>query len=97
FHVTGVQTCALPILLVVGTECAEAFDSVPVEDLRGSVLRLPEEGKQSSALTDYPSLAELARYAGSDDPPQCAQVRAGEKAFYIRSEERRVGKECRSE
>lgn len=70
-------------VLVVGTECAEAFDSVPVEDLRGSVLQLPEEGKQSSALTDYPSLAELARYAGSDDPPQCAQVRAGEKAFYI--------------
>src|SRR5690606_40198881 len=57
FHVTGVQTCALPILLVTPGEFARAFVHVPV----------PRVGEQQS-LGDVEA----------------------------RSEERRVGKECRT-
>lgn len=70
-------------VLVVGTECAEALHSLPKQDLRGTVLRLPDDQVRSDTLAEYPSLAELARYARDSDPPQCAQVRAADKAFYI--------------
>lgn len=66
-------------VLVVGTESIEALDTVPKDDIRGTVLGLPQ-GEQTS---DYPSLAELASHASAADPPQCAQVRASDKAFYI--------------
>ncbi|MGH3431297.1 MAG: long-chain-acyl-CoA synthetase [Thermocrispum sp.] len=67
-------------VLVVGAESAEALATVPRGEVRGTVLDLPDGSGQPSP---YPSLAELAGHAGAADPPQCAQVRASDKAFYI--------------
>src|SRR5205085_9953114 len=75
--VTGVQTCALPILVVVAPRdlrgAGEARDLGG--DCRGRVARLL-----------FPTLLRRER-AVSDD-----EVSRGP---YVRSEERRVGKECR--
>lgn len=67
-------------VLVVGSESAEALSTVPATDLRGVVLGLPNgDGRP----LPYPNLAELAGKASAQDPPQCAQVLAKQKAFYI--------------
>src|SRR5690606_40909483 len=91
FHVTGVQTCALPISRYAikwgkayyGTPdygwCIElvAYDiSVNLVFLNGSQLSQPPELGDESRYVKIKSLEEL----------QSAQ---------LRSEERRVGKECR--
>src|SRR5690606_41287585 len=73
FHVTGVQTCALPIFAVTTAE---------VTDRKGALQALehcrPSLGKVQSLLCD----------SGYTGEPFAEGVR--------RSEERRVGKECRS-
>jgi fatty-acyl-CoA synthase len=67
-------------VLVVGAECAEALASVPAAEVRGTVLGLPDA---SGPLPGFASLDELATHASTEDPPQCAQIRASQKAFYI--------------
>src|SRR5690606_41161947 len=68
FHVTGVQTCALPISRLEDG-AFHRFES----------LFEPREGKQGVVVT-FLGLLTLAK----------------EQLIEIRSEERRVGKECRS-
>src|SRR5262249_59598570 len=75
WSVTGVQTCALPILGVPG----EAACPVPP-------LALPAERADAAAIMDTPAV-RLFLDRGS-------AARAG--AGLARSEERRVGKECRA-
>src|SRR5256885_10214290 len=77
YKVTGVQTCALPIL----------------------------KSETGGAMTNTRRLARatlalllLARVAIADPPPNLAQAKGGPppESAIGRSEERRVGKECRS-
>src|SRR2546429_4622846 len=75
--VTGVQTCALPILL------PEVHAGVEVLDLIG--VSVERERGAASELAD-PPLGRLAP----------ARVVDGGVDVRVRSEERRVGKECRS-
>src|SRR5690606_39286685 len=73
FHVTGVQTCALPISQQMGVELVEAADLVVRDDF--------VHMRTTSGLA---RVDVIYRRVGDDylDPK--------------RSEERRVGKECRS-
>src|SRR5690606_40470922 len=72
FHVTGVQTCALPILQATG--CAAAVLAQAKTSARG----LPARAHCSSHPRRSPPLSLRGASSAS------------------RSEERRVGKECRS-
>ncbi|MBA8924839.1 fatty-acyl-CoA synthase [Kutzneria viridogrisea] len=67
-------------VLVVGAECAEALDSLSDVDIVGEVLGL--SGLDGS-LPGHPDLDAEAADAPVTDPPQCAEVRASTKAFYI--------------
>src|SRR5690606_40788753 len=84
FHVTGVQTCALPILLVddgstdgtasVARTVAREFGNLEVQTI-------PHGGKAAAVLWGLEhARGDLILFADAD----------------LRSEERRVGKECRS-
>src|SRR5690606_39399833 len=76
FHVTGVQTCALPISATL-REVVERLDA-------------PE---LASAWTDDTTLGWVYQYWNDPDREALdAKIAGGGK----RSEERRVGKECRS-
>src|SRR3712207_7340546 len=79
--VTGVQTCALPIL-VPGAGSGIG---------RATALRLAQEGARIGALSDtaveVQATADAIKAAGGEAIALVADVR---------SEERRVGKECRS-
>src|SRR3712207_7629419 len=76
--VTGVQTCALPILLAVETDEAWARALDPLRERYPHVVRQPQE--------NYYGLVLLSRL-----PLISPRV-----DYLVRSEERRVGKECRS-
>src|SRR5690606_40978075 len=80
FHVTGVQTCALPI--------CEAVAFVP--DVYAVVATFPAHERYG--------LSEQIRRAAISVPANIAegQARFYARDFLHRSEERRVGKECRS-
>lgn len=67
-------------VLVVGAECREALESLPGTEIRGSVVGLANSG---GLLDGYPDLTAAASTASSSNPAQCAQIRAGSKAFYI--------------
>src|SRR5690606_39513043 len=88
FHVTGVQTCALPIFEVVlarfGLELAQKT-RVPLADLD----RVPPHDDLEAEL----GLALLGRLRGRAGQVQLEYRHARE---HRRSEERRVGKECRA-
>src|SRR5690606_40090747 len=81
FHVTGVQTCALPI----STD---------------ATLRLSLTATHSSSLSvsqSIPSSGPARRSLPSPTPPaiQTDNVELRERPVLPRSEERRVGKECK--
>src|SRR5690606_40897975 len=80
FHVTGVQTCALPILLPdcsITCRCCCCASLRPLSRSRSSVPMMPFSGVRISWLiTARNSLRALSAS--------------------LRSEERRVGKECRA-
>src|SRR5690606_40754829 len=88
FHVTGVQTCALPILLFLG--------------VAGSVTSVVWAATPpSTAITPGPEKSEVevqTLYLNKDSvrPNRyTGPVKEGEELSVDRSEERRVGKECR--
>src|SRR5690606_40104733 len=84
FHVTGVQTCALPILFDITDR-----GYLPIED--------------AVAIVRHAELVISSRYhavilALSVGTPFVSVLKdvLGDKQYYYRSEERRVGKECRN-
>src|SRR5690606_40703970 len=77
FHVTGVQTCALPICL---SEHALA-NAIDIGSFKTS------DGKEANLLNGWGLTAR-------DVQALVAKAKAAEEE--LRSEERRVGKECRS-
>src|SRR5690606_41132771 len=78
FHVTGVQTCALPI-----------FDFRDTESLSSIAVQMRDLGF-AGVLCIHPVQVQVvnAAYAPSDSERDWARR-------VVRSEERRVGKECR--
>src|SRR5690606_40566933 len=88
FHVTGVQTCALPISLAfLSLGCvASAQRAAQVVTPPDFPVELVERGVQGYALT-----------AGADNVIERFDITVlGVQHDAVRSEERRVGKECRS-
>src|SRR5690606_40161800 len=88
FHVTGVQTCALPISSPYGGTRPPAGDGLAVA---------------AAAPRAHPPCAPI--FTGRILAPACEPIPASARnrdtpmmlAGYARSEERRVGKECKSE
>jgi fatty-acyl-CoA synthase len=67
-------------VLIVGSECREALESLPSEEIRGKVLCLPDG---DDALPGYVDLDEAAISADDHDPVQTPLIHARDKAFYI--------------
>src|SRR5690606_41027529 len=89
FHVTGVQTCALPIFDLGGGD-----DLLALEVDAGLAGRL--DGSLLGAETLHKNGAGVFTLAGDAEVGfTSAHVNAGTLVL-VRSEERRVGKECRS-
>src|SRR5207302_6108718 len=88
FHVTGVQTCALPI-------CSELYQLRPT-GIAFSVMPVNCGNGRSNCWSDV--LAVFRPVPGSSPANGfgCVPVRLVPYCFNCRSEERRVGKECRS-
>src|SRR5690606_40675104 len=91
FHVTGVQTCALPILAVVSTKIASAVHLVLDEvGLKADVVAGGLfAGDKGLALTEH----GVSVYVG-DHVGDVAGARAAGATSVARAEERRVGKGC---
>src|SRR5690606_40112336 len=87
FHVTGVQTCALPICHAAGT--GEKIDDRSVK--AAMLVRLSAISKGYSGI--HPSTILLLKDMINKDIIPVIPRHGGVGA---RSEERRVGKECRS-
>src|SRR5690606_40890981 len=95
FHVTGVQTCALPICLVNQREV-------------GAAILTPEGDYKTAQITVGPNDAKSLRepktysYIRQGLPSAISKhirksIASGIAGVIDRSEERRVGKECRSQ
>src|SRR5690606_39619246 len=95
FHVTGVQTCALPIFDDSARMLLEKY-------------RWPGNVRQLKNITEQISVIEKNRLLSADDlrkylpshagehlPAVFASESRGDQSFSSRSEERRVGKESR--
>src|SRR5205807_4255550 len=79
YKVTGVQTCALPIL------------NFGARDLRGDDLASPGGKPGTESVRILHNLSE----AGNSLTAGCGQGHSQPGVKQVRSEERRVGKECR--
>src|SRR5690606_39562574 len=82
FHVTGVQTCALPILVLA-------------EDVRPR-LHLLLDQSHAAPLPLRPADAAGLEAAHSRSPSVAGPLDRRHRIPPVRSEERRVGKECRT-
>ncbi|MBB3039402.1 long-chain-acyl-CoA synthetase [Hoyosella altamirensis] len=67
-------------VLVVGAESAEAFESLPRDEVEGAVIGLRNGDTTLDGANDLDDLAEGASDA---NPAECAEVTANTKAFYI--------------
>lgn len=67
-------------VLIFGSECHEALESLPAKEIRGTVLCLPEG---DTAPHGYIDMDESAVSADDHDPVQTALVHAKDKAFYV--------------
>src|SRR5690606_40833881 len=86
FHVTGVQTCALPICLSRLHDLARKH-RVPLEGLAA---------QRDALAAELEDLAGSAERLAALDGEIAAGAAAWRTAAAARSEERRVGKECES-
>src|SRR5690606_40172663 len=95
FHVTGVQTCALPILLtqiehggVIDDCILEQFGEPEIQWMdEEDLLRLDLGHPEDSDVSDFECIVDETDMVVLD-------LEIGDN-FKFRSEERRVGKECR--
>src|SRR5690606_40380456 len=85
FHVTGVQTCALPIL----------DDMLAYVDEYGNITTTPPDPKKLKPVSAEEIMISTPKLEDIED---AGGMRTGRVAYYneSRSEERRVGKERRS-
>src|SRR5207253_4697707 len=83
-HVTGVQTCALPIYVSLGGGLG---------DLKGRVFRIGHMGDLNEPML-LGALAAVEMSLGLCKVPHRKGGVDAAMAFLARSEERRVGKEC---
>src|SRR5690606_40413590 len=95
FHVTGVQTCALPICCAGYTrkqlDALTDFVKRPQVGASGLVyLRYNEDGTFKSSVDKFYSAEQQAEWAKAFD------AQPGDLLLVMRSEERRVGEEGRS-
>jgi fatty-acyl-CoA synthase len=67
-------------VLIVGSECLDALKSVPDNEIRGTVLCLPEGDE---APEGYLDLDKAAISADDHDPVQTPLIHAKDKAFYV--------------
>src|SRR5690606_41171534 len=92
FHVTGVQTCALPIYMVIPASGAKA-GTVTAYQFYNAVMH-------SHARTTYTNIWAALQQPGGPAAHAMRsvmpQVQHLYELFQLRSEERRVGKERRS-
>src|SRR5690606_40224588 len=89
FHVTGVQTCALPIS---GLET--------IQEMRDKVVELSSERPEFKILLKRLGIPMSGPVTTTGMNEQTVKLQTQfkqqfDKANYTRSEERRVGKECR--
>src|SRR5207253_8712752 len=90
-HVTGVQTCALPISIFAPAK--EATAKPPAVSRAAP----PSGGPKAEAgPAEKPTKPSLATSQPSPTPPISPAAIVPETSVGLRSEERRVGKECRS-
>src|SRR5205807_5442613 len=91
YKVTGVQTCALPISLLLG-EVIQQAELPP-----GVVNILTGAGATGASLVGHPDVDKVAFTGSTEVGKQIRRAVAGSsKHLTLRSEERRVGKERRS-
>src|SRR5207249_8633101 len=89
-NVTGVQTCALPISSARGSRL-NVWNTNPI-----SLLRIRASSSSLKSLTFWP-LSQYSPLVGvSRQPIRFMSVDFPDPDGPIRSEERRVGKECRA-
>src|SRR5690606_39939484 len=95
FHVTGVQTCALPIYIKRGD-----IGSTARLYARGHLATPGAAGAPDARISDarIPDAVTLAGYLGENAvrPFIEAAQATGRGLYVLRSEERRVGKECQA-
>src|SRR5690606_40334379 len=85
FHVTGVQTCALPICAYLWTNSVDGGRLERLSTDHSYVQMLLESGAiTNDELENHPEKNIITQCIGSQESDD------------LRSEERRVGKECRS-
>src|SRR5690606_41040567 len=85
FHVTGVQTCALPILNI-DYWIEEILDDDQQEEIEEYFMEAENDAIKSA----------LKEFDGDYDTEELRLMRIKFISDVARSEERRVGKECRS-
>src|SRR5690606_40358460 len=85
FHVTGVQTCALPILRILGARIAKASD--PATASHGHDVRILRGSTLCAALTSR------GTWSTTTAKPAAERGNGRPRRRCRRSEERRVGKE----
>src|SRR5690606_40794981 len=90
FHVTGVQTCALPIFIAVGL----GVFSLMLLSNGWSSLTTWAQLRFAWSLNHYLSSQLLARYLRRPYAYFLSRNTADLSKNILRSEERRVGKEC---
>src|SRR5690606_40369505 len=93
FHVTGVQTCALPISTVIGLDVSRSLSSVLQARRLRPLMRIASEPQtpwaQDRRKDSEPSISHLILWRASS-------TRSVPYIVTLRSEERRVGKEGRA-
>src|SRR5690606_40278010 len=89
FHVTGVQTCALPIWPTIVYVFDELVRTLPDGVYYTSVKRAGDLYTINGVAESNNRISRLMRNLGDS-------VWFGEPTLISRSEERRVGKECRA-
>src|ERR1035437_8794879 len=84
----------------VGTSVAESLVSeandITVVDIDGARLRLLQDRLDLRTVTGRAAHPEVSKSAGIEDADMLIAVTHSDEINLVRSEERRVGKECRS-
>src|SRR5690606_39470614 len=96
FHVTGVQTCALPISFQNEQEYLFSSSFSELEETRGNYAEVPPVQKRA-ALTGSFGIQLETRLFEKKSQVNLVINHNDRNSASARSEERRVGKECRSQ